>query len=61
MLHELGVLVIPALNTFRYDKSTHRAQAKADADAMVNADVDGFQIDSVYQDYFAASAEGGQS
>jgi hypothetical protein len=52
VLQELGALVIPALNTFRYDKVHHRAQAKADAQRMLAAEVDGFQIDSMYQDFF---------
>lgn len=55
-LRELGALVIPAINTFRYDASTHRAQAEADIERMRTADVDGFQIDSVYQDLFANPA-----
>ena len=54
-LQELGAFVIPALNTFRYDKQSHRAQAKADAESMLHAHVDGFQIDSVYQGFFKPS------
>jgi hypothetical protein len=52
VLQELGALVIPALNTFRYDKVHHRTQAKADAQRMLAAEVDGFKIDSMYQDFF---------
>jgi hypothetical protein len=47
-----GLLVIPALNTFRYKAESHQADAKTDATRLRNANVDGFQIDSVYQDFF---------
>ena len=47
-----GGLVIPALNTFRYSEELHRSEARLDADRLLNAGVDGFQIDCVYQDYF---------
>ena len=49
---ERGLLVIPALNTFRYEEEGHRGDAKADSIRLRNASVDGFQIDSVYQDFF---------
>ena len=51
-LQENGQLVIPAINTFRYDEATHREDAKADAARLLEAGVDGFQIDSVYRDDF---------
>jgi hypothetical protein len=51
-VQESGALVIPALNTFRYSPGHHRAEAKVDAKRLLEADVDGFQIDCVYQDYF---------
>jgi len=47
-----GLLVIPALNTFRYKEASHQADAKADSIRLREAQVDGFQIDSVYQDLF---------
>ena len=46
------VLIIPAANAFRYPKESHREDAKRDIDRLMAAGVDGFQIDSVYQDYF---------
>lgn len=46
-----GALVIPALNTFRYSEEHHRAEARHDAERLVRAGVDGFQIDCIYQDY----------
>ena len=51
-LQARGALVIPAINTFRYDAATHREDARADAKRLLEAGVDGFQIDSVYQDDF---------
>ncbi|WP_320178419.1 neutral/alkaline non-lysosomal ceramidase N-terminal domain-containing protein [Roseovarius pacificus] len=48
-----GILVIPAINTFRYDSATHAEDARNDAERLLDAGVDGFQIDSVYGDYFA--------
>lgn len=50
--HKRGLLVIPALNTFRYDAQSHLVDAEADSIRLRNAAVDGFQIDSVYQDFF---------
>ncbi len=52
---ESGLLVIPALNTFRYDEQNHLVDAKGDSIRLRNANVDGFQIDSVYQDFFIAA------
>jgi len=47
-----GALVIPALNKFRYSKEHHRAEVREDAERLLEAGVDGFQFDSIYQDYF---------
>ncbi|MFC1543252.1 glycerophosphodiester phosphodiesterase [Candidatus Neomarinimicrobiota bacterium] len=54
-VQENGALVIPALNTFRYSEENHRAEALEDAERLLEAGVDGFQIDSIYQDYFGRS------
>ncbi len=51
-VQESGALVIPALNTFRYSPNDHRTEAEFDAKRLIEAGVDGFQIDCVYQDYF---------
>ena len=51
MLHAHGVLVIPAVNTFRYEAETHLTDARADIKRLTAAGVDGIQIDSVYQDF----------
>ncbi len=51
-VQENGALVIPALNTFRYSEENHRIEAREDAERLLEAGVDGFQIDSIYQDYF---------
>ncbi len=50
-VQENGALVIPALNTFRYSEEHHRAEAREDAERLLKAGVDGFQIDCIYQDY----------
>lgn len=52
-VQENGALVIPALNTFRYSKENHRNEVRLDAQRLLAAGADGFQIDSIYQDYFA--------
>jgi len=54
-VQEHGALVIPAINTFRYSEEHHRAEAGADVESLLEAGVDGFQIDCIYQDYFGRS------
>lgn len=54
-VQDTGALVIPALNTFRYTAEHHRAEARKDAERLLKAGVDGFQIDCVYQDYLGRS------
>lgn len=51
-----GALVIPGINTFRYDDATHREDARADAQRLLEAGVDGFQIDSIYQEDFGLAS-----
>ena len=51
-LQRAGALVVPALNTFRYDKDVDRQQARDDARRLMEIGVDGFQIDAAYQDFF---------
>ena len=51
-LKSRGILVLPAINTFRYDARNHQEEARADIDRLRHAGVDGFQIDSCYQQYF---------
>ncbi len=55
-VQENGALVIPALNTFRYSEEHHRAEAREDAERLLKAGVDGFQIDCSYQDYFGRAS-----
>ena len=50
-LQKNGALVIPAFNTFRYSEEHHRAEVREDAKRLLQAGVDGFQIDCIYQDY----------
>jgi len=54
-VQENGALVIPALNTFRYSEEHHRTEALEDAERLLKAGVDGFQIDCIYQDYLGRS------
>ena len=51
-LQQCGALVIPAINTFRYPLHAERELARQDVERLVEAGVDGFQIDSVYKDLF---------
>ena len=51
-LQQSGALVIPAINTFRYENDADRAQARRDVEALTKIGVDGFQIDSAYQDFW---------
>jgi glycerophosphoryl diester phosphodiesterase len=51
-LQQAGALVIPALNTFRYENDADRGKARHDATELLRIGVDGFQIDSAYQDFF---------
>ncbi len=50
-MQERGALVIPGVNIFRYDAKTHVNDAERDIKALQAAGVDGFQIDSVYNDF----------
>ena len=52
-LQQNGALVIPAINTFRYPAHAHHELARQDVERLLEAGVDGFQIDSVYEDLFA--------
>ena len=54
-VQEFGGLVIPALNTFRYSEDRHREEARKDAERLLEAGADGFQIDCLYQDFFGRS------
>ena len=51
-LQRNGALVIPAINVFRYPPHAHRRLARRDVQRLLAAGVDGFQIDSVYEDLF---------
>lgn len=54
-LQRAGALVFPAINTFRYESDPDRAQARAHVKALTELGVEGFQIDSAYQDFFGRS------
>jgi glycerophosphoryl diester phosphodiesterase len=47
-------LVIPAINRFRYPEHAHRELARQDAARLLAVGVDGFQIDSTYEELLPA-------
>lgn len=51
-LQRAGALVLPAINQFRYANDPDRAQARREVEALKALGVEGFQIDSAYQDFF---------
>jgi hypothetical protein len=51
-LQRAGALVFPAINLFRYPNDPERVQARRDVQALTALGVEGFQIDSAYQDFF---------
>ncbi len=55
-LQAAGVLVLPAINTFRYPANRHHEEAEADIKALIRQGVDGFQIDSIYQEWFGLTS-----
>jgi hypothetical protein len=48
VLQRAGVLVVPAINIHRYPRHANDTLARADIGRLRRAQVDGFQIDSVY-------------
>lgn len=51
-LQREGALILPGINTFRYPATEHETLAAADIRRLKELGVDGFQIDSVYQQHF---------
>ncbi len=51
-LQRNGAFVIPAINGFRYPAHAHYELARQDAERLLGAGVDGFQIDSMYEEFF---------
>ena len=51
-LQRNGAFVIPAINGFRYPAHAHYELARQDAERLLSAGVDGFQIDSMYEEFF---------
>ena len=56
-LKHAGALIFPAINTFRYPADHHLALAKKDIHRLLNAGVDGFQIDSIYDTFIDRSSQ----
>ena len=52
LLQQNGAFVIPAINTFHYPVHARYELARQDAQRLLMAGTDGFQIDSVYSDIF---------
>jgi glycerophosphoryl diester phosphodiesterase len=52
--HAAGVPIVAAVNTFRYRGQDHLQSARADIERLKRDGVDGFQFDSVYQDFVFA-------
>jgi glycerophosphoryl diester phosphodiesterase len=50
-LQSAGVLVIPSINTFHYPLHAQRTLARQDIRRLLAAGVDGFQIDSEYEEF----------
>jgi hypothetical protein len=57
-LQRAGVLVIPSINTFHYPLHAQRTLARQDIRRLSAAGVDGFQIDSEYQEFVPATNAG---
>ena len=51
-LQRNGAIVMPAINGFRYPAHAHFELARQDAERLLSAGVDGFQIDSMYEEFF---------
>ena len=51
-LQQNDAYVIPAINTFRYPENNHYELAQKDINRLIQAGVEGFQIDSVYKPLF---------
>ncbi len=51
-LQRNGALVFAAINTFGYPPHAHIELARHDVERLLAAGVDGFQIDSIYEDLF---------
>jgi hypothetical protein len=51
-LQQQGALVIPCINTFRYPHHSFGQLERADIARLHAANVDGYQIDSVYSEHF---------
>ncbi len=55
LIQQQGCLVMPSINIFHYwiyPEDEREMRAKADIERMVEAGVDGYQIDGVYDKYF---------
>ena len=51
-LQRNGAFVVPAINGFRYPAHAHYELARQDVERLLAAGADGFQIDSMYEDFF---------
>jgi hypothetical protein len=51
-LHQAGVFAIVSINTFHYPHHAPHILAQQDIRRLLDAGMDGFQIDSVFEEYF---------
>lgn len=54
-MQEMGALILPTVNSFRYPKHDFGQLAAQDIEMLKQGNVDGFQIDSPYRQYVIAS------
>ncbi len=52
VLKRAAVVILPAINTFRYPRENHQTLAERDVKRLLKQGVHGFQIDSVYGTFF---------
>ena len=53
LLQQNGALIIVSINTFHYPAHARQALPRQDIRRLLAAGVEGFQIDSVYEAFFA--------
>ncbi len=56
-LQALGTFLIVSINTFHYPKHAVDQLARADIERLLDAGVEGFQIDSVFESFFPPDAK----
>jgi len=57
-LHQAGVFAIVSINTFHYPHHAPHILAQQDIERLLDAGMDGFQIDSMFEDHFPKDRRG---